>query len=936
MSDAFSDLWNSTGLSKPAEPPRKLGTLASASAATQVAHRKPQNDVFSMLAAAGSSSNPASRSVTPTHSPALGSNNASAKPMQKAASTGTAPGGGGGDAFSDLLSGFSSGQSTDSANLTIAQRAALAEKERRDRPQQQATSTPPPPPSAWAGLDTLGASSAASHTHTSTTGHDPLDDLGFSSLSGSSPAQPGPQKAAKPTPLLEDDWGFGDFTSQPASVSASEQKASPTSQIDNLLGFDDFPASSTSRQSTSPAPPKSDSPGDFDFGDREDRLLDNRSSDEDDILGNLSKPVEKFVARQSTRSTPSPQAPPSSQRSRAVSPPPHVLGQIVEMGFSIQQARVALAATDTGLDVQAALEMLLSNGAASSSPAPEQPQESRRRPQQEPGHERYYSSDEEHAASSRQPQRPPVRSPPRAQRSARDRPVRETVPASETQRNLQEQADKLLAQASEIGLSMFNRANAFWKEGKERVQRAYEERAAAASGGSSRQSTVDATRRGGRPKWMQDAREDGDVPEVGRQGGFKDDDADILPPPRRTQGKQPAPRMQEQQPPADSPASRLKVGNLFSDDPPAVYVSPFRRKGTSRSQTAEPSAAPTASASAQRPPPSPTPARAPSPLPLVQRTTVPASPGAIAESAKQKAMGTEKFKLGQYAEAEAFYSAAIHALPESHLLLIPLYNNRALTRLKTGDHAGAIEDCSAVIDLIGPAYHPSREARVASVEDGAGVDLADGLVKAWWRRAEAYEGKEKWDAAKQDWEAIAGADFAGKARTEAVRGIGRCRRMLKTDLETGASTAPPPPAPSSVAAKPQSFPRSAVSRIGTPPSEALERVREANEAAEAEDQQKHELKDAVDARLAAWKAGKENNIRALIASLDTVLWPELGWQKVGIHELVSPSQVKIKYTRAIAKVHPDKLNVRNTTLEQRMIANGVFGTLNEAWNVFKP
>lgn len=31
-----------------------------------------------------------------------------------------------------------------------------------------------------------------------------------------------------------------------------------------------------------------------------------------------------------------------------------------------------------------------------------------------------------------------------------------------------------------------------------------------------------------------------------------------------------------------------------------------------------------------------------------------------------------------------------------------------------------------------------------------------------------------------------------------------------------------------------------------------------------------------------------------------------------------------------------KLNVKNTTLEQRMIANGVFGTLNEAWNAFKP
>ena len=43
------------------------------------------------------------------------------------------------------------------------------------------------------------------------------------------------------------------------------------------------------------------------------------------------------------------------------------------------------------------------------------------------------------------------------------------------------------------------------------------------------------------------------------------------------------------------------------------------------------------------------------------------------------------------------------------------------------------------------------------------------------------------------------------------------------------------------------------------------------------------------------------------ASLDTVLWPELGWQKVGMHELVTPAQVKIRYTKAIAKLHPDKV-----------------------------
>jgi hypothetical protein len=87
----------------------------------------------------------------------------------------------------------------------------------------------------------------------------------------------------------------------------------------------------------------------------------------------------------------------------------------------------------------------------------------------------------------------------------------------------------------------------------------------------------------------------------------------------------------------------------------------------------------------------------------------------------------------------------------------------------------------------------------------------------------------------------------------------------------------------------------------------LTRLKQANQEAEAEEQTRHELKDSVDSRLAAWKNGKETNLRALVASLDTVLWPELGWQKVGMAELVTPNQVKIRYTKAIAKLHPDKV-----------------------------
>jgi hypothetical protein len=60
-------------------------------------------------------------------------------------------------------------------------------------------------------------------------------------------------------------------------------------------------------------------------------------------------------------------------------------------------------------------------------------------------------------------------------------------------------------------------------------------------------------------------------------------------------------------------------------------------------------------------------------------------------------------------------------------------------------------------------------------------------------------------------------------------------------------------------------------------------------------------------QLAAWRLRREGNIRALLPSLDMVLWPELEWTPISLSELVTPAQVKVRYMKAINKVHPDKV-----------------------------
>ena len=99
--------------------------------------------------------------------------------------------------------------------------------------------------------------------------------------------------------------------------------------------------------------------------------------------------------------------------------------------------------------------------------------------------------------------------------------------------------------------------------------------------------------------------------------------------------------------------------------------------------------------------------------------------------------------LGQFAIVEGSYTSAIECLPADHHL-VPLFNNRAMARLKTGDFNGVVSDCTTVIDIIGPSYASTfrTEEPVTLTEHGAGVNLRETIVKAWKRRAEVLlEGK---------------------------------------------------------------------------------------------------------------------------------------------------------------------------------------------------
>ncbi|KOC61652.1 Cyclin-G-associated kinase [Habropoda laboriosa] len=85
-------------------------------------------------------------------------------------------------------------------------------------------------------------------------------------------------------------------------------------------------------------------------------------------------------------------------------------------------------------------------------------------------------------------------------------------------------------------------------------------------------------------------------------------------------------------------------------------------------------------------------------------------------------------------------------------------------------------------------------------------------------------------------------------------------------------------------------------------------------------------------KIAEWTEGKKGNLRALLCSMHTVLWPEADrWQRCEMHQLVSPADVKKAYRKACLAVHPDKL--AGTANEN--IAKLIFMELNNAWSTFE-
>jgi hypothetical protein len=578
----------------------------------------------------------------------------------------------------------------------------------------------------------------------------------------------------------------------------------------------------------------------------------------DDPLGILAQPVEAFKKPKSP--SPKPQSPkpaspqpafrqPADDSSDEDSEPrDKAIAAIVEMGFSIGQATKALAQTPSGIDIQAALEGLLSRPSSSASARVERyPPERRQTP-------------DSRLQIPNGRQQPPL--------SARSRP---------------QQLAEDTTQMAGLGTSLLKGAGTLWKQGREKVNTILQEYQ-----GETEDSNV--------PKWMRDQQR---YAAAGRRHAEVTDEARALearPEPRRV-------RKESSERPT-SAKDRLALWKQSEEEAAVAYKSSARWRVPSRistpvqdppSRTTTPPVKPTTDLFSSTTEDIPKPAsRAQPPVPKAStpkpiRTIPPTSDSALSSSHAARQKGSEAFKVGDYTLALTHYTTALTPLPSTHPQRIIILSNRAITNLKLGDAKAAITDCNDLISLVGPSCGEGE-----SIVDMDGQkDLRDIWGKGVVRRAMGLEMLEKYKDALEMWRLAVDTGIGGQQSLEGRR---RCENAITPKAPTRTATP---------------VTRSTPSRTPTPstrkgPSATAE-LAAYNTAAAADEDQRTLLYDSVEAKITQWQTSKESNLRALLSSLDSILWPEAGWKKVSMAELVVVNKVKVIYMKAIAKVHPDKV-----------------------------
>ncbi|KAK9455526.1 hypothetical protein V1511DRAFT_497995 [Dipodascopsis uninucleata] len=633
------------------------------------------------------------------------------------------------------------------------------------------------------------------------------------------------------------------------------------------------------------------------------------------------------------------------------------VAELVDMGFSAEHARRALAHTDTGLNLQQAVDYLLKEAHQKARTHKSQLAEQKyqhgdhSKPHERNFRDSSYTEDGYEETEDAWQEMPSVSSDASSNGSSRHGSGFNLSSISS-----QTATQDLSKLAAGISLQLRSRAEVLWKQGKKTVAKAVDEYN---NGGGFNGMMQEESG----PRWLRNQRKyafDMDAQEVQISSQFKDIDPSEDGPDRASTTLEAM--MLEQEPPARAksfssqfssstrgspvyddvlpprPPSRPKSKPTYNDNlPPRPPSRPTPRPPHDGNLWLRPSTHPRPQQSQEQKmtrhdfplsqsiessnvPSKQIPKKYVEPVskkPVREQINIPSIQ--MDDISDMRAQGTEAFKRGDFTLANKWYTDTLSAIPREHVLRSVILSNRSMCFLKLGNPKDALSDANEGLKIIGPSKGVEEEAE-------PGKPLINIWIKLLQRKSEALEQLEKFKDARDSWDLLVRSGRGGKV---ALDGRRRCDNVINpTSKEATNIIREPKPSAPRPAPKPSSIANNAAAQA------AVTRLKMANKEAEMNDAEKFALHDSVEEKLSAWRKGKEDNLRALLGSLDTILWKESGWTQVSMADLVIPKKVKITYMKAIAKTHPDKISSL-ASIEQKMIAQGIFVSLNRAWDDFK-
>lgn len=116
--------------------------------------------------------------------------------------------------------------------------------------------------------------------------------------------------------------------------------------------------------------------------------------------------------------------------------------------------------------------------------------------------------------------------------------------------------------------------------------------------------------------------------------------------------------------------------------------------------------------------------------------------------------------------------------------------------------------------------------------------------------------------------------------------------------------------------------------------EQVANMRDAEARETSEKEEKVIIRSRIRPEIDAWCAGKKDNIRSLLCTMDKVMWEGSRWKSPSVADVIEPPSVRKWYMKANLVVHPDKVKQSHGALEQLVRAEMIFDVLQHAWAKF--